>query len=173
MVKNICRNTDKNIVRNILRNTVGAAVGAQGWCQMGSLILPIVRLTPTPSKSKMIFSHILKDKRSIFFLDKVAGAAAWWLTCRPTKKLFVLDWHGVGHGDRQGGRQGGQHGGWLRELVNWAQTFSTWTLPDLRVFASLFLFLISLARPSRQCFLSVKDKWRGGNIYGLGIGGSL
>ena len=67
-------------------------MGAQGWCQMGSLILPIVRLTPTPSKSKMIFSHILKDKRSIFFLDKVAGAAAWWPTWRPTKNcLFLTD----------------------------------------------------------------------------------
>ena len=35
-------------------------MGAQGWCQMGSLILPIVRLTPTPSKSNINFSHFLK-----------------------------------------------------------------------------------------------------------------
>ena len=42
--------------------------------------------------------------------------------------------HGVGHGGRQGGRQGGQHGGWSLVLVNWAQTFLTQSLPDLRVF---------------------------------------
>ena len=42
--------------------------------------------------------------------------------------------HGVVHGGRQGGRQGGQHVGWSRVLVNWVQTFSTRSLPDLRVF---------------------------------------
>ena len=35
---------------------------------------------------------------------------------------------------KQGGRQGGRHGDWSRVLVNWAQTCSTQTLPDLRVF---------------------------------------
>ena len=42
--------------------------------------------------------------------------------------------HGGRHGGRQGGRPGGRQGGWSRVLVDWAQTFSTRTLPDLRVF---------------------------------------
>ena len=46
--------------------------------------------------------------------------------------------NGVGHGGRYGGRQKKMTSNlvdsWLRRLVNWAQTFMTRSLPDLRVF---------------------------------------
>ena len=61
--------------------------------------------------------------------DKVAGGV--------TDKKNI-GWHGVWHGGRQRGSQVGRHGGWSRGLVDWAQTFSTRTLPaDLRVFLAL------------------------------------
>ena len=52
--------------------------------------------------------------------DKVAGMVA--------DKKIVLGWYGAGHGGRQGG--------WSRVLVDWAQNFSTRTLPDLRVLSA-------------------------------------
>ena len=63
--------------------------------------------------------------------------ARWtrWPTRRPTWRLTKKNGrNGVGHGGRQKKMTSNLVDSWLRRLVNWAQTFMTRSLPDLRVF---------------------------------------
>ena len=85
--------------------------------------------------------HMVADKVAGIVADMGAGMVAD-MAADKKNLFFVLGRHVLANGERHGGRQGGRHGGWSRVLVNWAQFFSTQTLPTDLFFAWIFPFCV-------------------------------